>query len=108
LATDRLTFETNDATIKKIETNDATTKKETKAFDKSGHLCIIAGDTNTTDQWFWSISQGLKNIVKRKTKRKRPWKGISEKKALERHLRPIRRKSCCEYSRLLMLLLLVY
>jgi len=89
LATDRLTFETNDATIKKIETNDATTKKETKAFDKSGHLCIIAGDTNTTDQWFWSISQGLKNIVKRKLKtkrkglgkaspRKRPWKGISD------------------------------
>jgi len=51
-----------------------------------------------------------KNTVRRKlkTNEKRPWKGISEKNALERHLRPIRRKSCCEYSRLLMLLLLVY
>ena len=34
LATDRLTFETNDATIKKIETNDATIKKKPRHLTK--------------------------------------------------------------------------
>jgi len=42
-------------------------KKETKAFDKSCHRFAI-GDTNTSDQWFWSISQGLNSIVKKRTK----------------------------------------